>query len=165
VLGLRIHGVAAIERELQGSGQGIPVVLDLNRRSGVPRLPQRIRDLAVDPRAATGWLEARQDWSERVPKWAPFRQAAGNELSRDPSSIQDGKLCRIAQRLRAEFSRQAFEQPVLLIAPRDDHHVFAAPQARCDEAERRLSECIATSILAYGIAVKLSEMSPGRRFG
>jgi len=38
------------------------------------------------------------------------------------------------------------------------------PQARFDECERRLGERVATTIFAFGIAVKLGEMTPRWRF-
>ena len=71
----------------------------------------------------------------------------------------------IAQRLWAEFpGRQSFEQPVPLFGPRDDQYAIAALQARFDERERRLGERVATTILAFGIAVELGEVSPRRGF-
>jgi len=94
----------------------------------------------------------------------PIPAGRRQRLCRDLSGIQDGQLSRIAQRLRAEFPfRQASEQPVPPIGLRDDQHAVAAPQACFDECERRLGERVATTILAFGMAVKLGEMAAGRR--
>ncbi len=75
-------------------------------------------------------------------------------------------MSRIAQRLGAEFPRrQAFEQPVPLIGPRDHQHALAALQAPFDECERRLGERVATTIFAVGIAVELREVAARGRVG
>src|SRR6266576_1698201 len=97
VLGLRIHRVAAVEGKRVRAGQGIPEVCDADRGLGVPCVPQGVRDLAIDPRVAAGWLEAREGGRDRVPKRYPFRQAAGNQFCGNLFSIQDGQLSRIAQ--------------------------------------------------------------------
>ncbi len=73
-------------------------------------------------------------------------------------------MSRIVQQLRAEFPlRQAVEQPVPVIGPGDDQDAIAALQARFDECERRLGERVTTTILVFGIAVKLREMAAGGR--
>src|ERR1044072_7183575 len=99
---MRIHREAAVERELIGTGQGIPEILDPDRATGVPGSPQPVRDLAVDANASAGELEARQNGRHRVPKRCPFRQVSTNPWCRDFAGIQDGQLSRIAQRLWAE---------------------------------------------------------------